>query len=71
MGRGGYKTGGGRHVKFNPYEKGGGGAEKVLSMLMGGGGHNKFWGSFYTIVLGVRKKFPLFEKSGARSFTLS
>ena len=22
-GRGGYKTGGGGHVKFNPYEKGG------------------------------------------------
>ena len=34
-GRGGYKTGGGWHVKFNPYERGGG-AEKVLAMLKGG-----------------------------------
>ena len=41
MGGGGYKTGGGRHVKFYPYEKGGGGAEKVLAMLKGRG-HNKF-----------------------------
>ena len=33
-GRGGYKTGGGGHVKFYPYEKGG--AEKVLAILKGG-----------------------------------
>ena len=33
--RGGYKTGGGGHVKFYPYNKGGG-AEKVLAMLNGG-----------------------------------
>ena len=42
---GGYKTGGGGHVKFYPYEKGG--AEKVLAMLKGG--HKKFWGSFYAV----------------------
>ena len=48
MGRGGYKTGGGGHVKFYPYEKGGGGvAEKVLAILKGG--HKKFWGSFYAV----------------------
>ena len=35
---GGYKTEGGGHVKFYPYEKGG--AEKVLAMLKGG--HKKF-----------------------------
>ena len=46
-GRGGYKTGGGGHVKFYPYEKGG--AEKVLAMLKGGGGHEKFRGSFYVV----------------------
>ena len=34
-GRGGYKTGGGDHVKFYPYKKGGG-AENVLAMLKGG-----------------------------------
>ena len=28
---GGYKTGGGGHVKFYPYEKGGGGGGKSLS----------------------------------------
>ena len=39
---GGYKTGGGGHVKFYPYEKGG--AEKVLAVLKGG--HKKFWGIF-------------------------
>ena len=45
-GRGGYKTGGGGHVKFYPYKKGGG-AEKVLAILKGG--HNKFWGCFYAV----------------------
>ena len=40
----GYKTGGGGHMKFYPYEKGGG-AGKVLAML--NGGHKKFRGSFY------------------------
>ena len=44
-GRGGYKTGGGGHVKFYPYEKGG--AEKVLAVLKGG--QKKFWGSFYAV----------------------
>ena len=34
---GGYKTGGGGHVKFDPYEKGVG-VGKVLAMLKGGGG---------------------------------
>ena len=33
-GEGGYKTGGGGHVKFYPYEKGGGG--KSLSHSKGG-----------------------------------
>ena len=34
---GGYRTVGGGHEKFYPYEKvGGGGAEQVLAMLMGG-----------------------------------
>ena len=57
-GGGGYKTGGGGHVKFYPYEKGG--AENVLAMLKGG--HKEFWGSFYVealsfshIVGGARK----------------
>ena len=45
-GEGGYKMGGGEHVKFYPYEKGGG-AEKVLAMLKGV--HKKFWGSFYVV----------------------
>ena len=41
-GGGGFKTGGGgRQVRFNPYEKGGGG-EKVLAMLKGGGGRKSF-----------------------------
>ena len=44
-GGGGYKTGGGGHVKFYPYEKGGAG--KVLAILKGG--HKKFWGSFYVV----------------------
>ena len=44
-GRGGYKTGGGWHVKFYPYEKGG--AENVLAILKGG--HKRFWGSFYAV----------------------
>ena len=39
---GGYKTGGGGHVKFYPYEKWGGGG--FLAALKGG--HKKFWGSF-------------------------
>ena len=43
---GGYKTGGGGHVKFYPYKKGGG-AEKVLTMLKGG--HKRFWGTFYPV----------------------
>ena len=54
-GGGGYKTGGGRHVKFYPYEKGWV-AEKVLdSHAEGGGGggegggHKQFWGSFYLV----------------------
>ena len=34
-GGGGYKTGGGGHMKFYPYEKGGG-AENVLAMQEGG-----------------------------------
>ena len=37
---GGYRTGGGGHVKFYPYEKGGE-AEKVLAILKGGGGARK------------------------------
>ena len=37
MGRGGYKTGGGGHVKFYPYEKGGGGGGKRFSHSEGGG----------------------------------
>ena len=45
-GGGGYKTGGGGHVKIYPYEKGGGGG---LAMLKGGGGHTKCWGSFYAV----------------------
>ena len=45
-GGGVYKTRGGRHVKFYPYEKGGG-TEKDLAMLKGGG--HKNWGSFYMI----------------------
>ena len=43
-GEGGYKTGGGGHVKFYPYEKGGrvsfshaeGGAQKVLGSFLRG-----------------------------------
>ena len=45
-GRGDYKTGGGGHVKFYPYEKGAGGAK---SLSHAEGGHKKFWGSFYTV----------------------
>ena len=44
-GGGGYKTGGGRHVKFYPYEKGSG---KSFSHAEEEG-HNKFWGSFYAV----------------------
>ena len=44
---GGYKTGGGGHMKFYPYKKGGG-AGKVLARLKGGG-HKKFWGSFWAV----------------------
>ena len=57
-----------------PYEMGGGG-RKVVAMLKRR--HRKFWGSFYAVVLnfnhieGGRKKFPLFKRGGARSFTLS
>ena len=41
-------------MKFYPYEKGGG---RKLAMLKGGGGggHNKFWGSFYAVVLAILK----------------
>ena len=42
----GYKTRGGGHVKYYPYERGG--VEKVLAMLKGGG-HEMFWGSFYAV----------------------
>ena len=44
-GRGGYKMGGGGHVKFDPYEKGG--AEKLLAMLKGGG-DTKCFGIVFT-----------------------
>ena len=68
--------GGGGHVKFYPYKKGGG--QKKILPCWRGGGHNKFWGSFYAvgwiaILVGARKKFPLFKRGGggAKSFTLS
>ena len=35
---GGYKTGGGGHVKFYPYEKGGGGGKSFSHAECGGGG---------------------------------
>ena len=38
---GGYKTGGGREVKFYLYETGGGGGE-VVAMLKRGGGRTSF-----------------------------
>ena len=44
---GGYKMGGGGHVKFYSIRKGGGGGGEVLAMLKGG--HKKFRGSFYAV----------------------
>ena len=43
--RGGYKTKGGGHVKFYPYEKGEGGSFSHAE----GSGHTKFWGIFYAV----------------------
>ena len=40
---GGYKTGGGgRHVKFYPYEKGGGDGRSLTMLNRGGGGTTSF-----------------------------
>ena len=43
-GAGGYKMGGGGHVKFYPYERGGGGRK---SFSHDEGGRKTFLGSFY------------------------
>ena len=51
-------------MKFCPYEKG-------TSFSHAEGGHNKFLGSFLAILKWVRKKFPLFKRGRAKSFTLS
>ena len=60
-------------MKLYPYEKGG--TEKVLAMLKGGGGGGTK--SVYAVarrfnhIERVRKKFPLFKRGDAKSFTLS
>ena len=64
---GGYKN----YVKFYPYEKGRGGGG-VLAMLKGG---TKSFGVVFTQKLEVLailklKKFPLFKRGGAKSFTV-
>ena len=41
MGRGGYKTGGGGHVKIYPYDKEGGGGKSFSHAK--GGGTKSFW----------------------------
>ena len=62
-------------MEFYPYKKGAG-AENVLAMSKGGGGTDSFWVVFTrylevsAILKGWRKKFPLYQRGGTKSFTL-